>query len=190
MARVKNEAVREAIVAAATKEFTENGYVNTTINQIARSAGTSPSNVYVYFASKVEIAIAVYEPWYRDRIHKLGIKVARSRSPERRVEILIDGLFRDIANQGYTVILVQALATAGPSDQYRPDLLKWTENQIARMLRVVDPENGWTDAQADALAHMLVLVFDGLAVRKNLNQPIEDSEAGLILLAHMLIRKG
>lgn len=187
MARVKNEAVREAILAAATREFTENGYINTTISRIARTAGTSPSNVYVYFTSKVEIAIAVYEPWYMKRITELGDKVCRSSTPEKKVSKLIDGLFRDIASQGYTIILVQALATAGPADQYRPDLLKWTEARIAEMIKDISAAGSqWTEHQARALAHILMLIFDGIAVRRNLNQPTQDSEDALGVLSRIL----
>ena len=50
MARQKSEQVRVAIMGAAERLFMEKGYIATTINSIARAAGTSQSNVYVYYA--------------------------------------------------------------------------------------------------------------------------------------------
>ena len=68
MARQKSEQVRVAIMGAAERLFMEKGYIATTINSIARAAGTSQSNVYVYFDSKFEIAFAVFDPWLQTRV--------------------------------------------------------------------------------------------------------------------------
>ncbi len=55
MAQVKKIEVRDRILAAATQLFAERGYARATVSQIAKAAGTAPSNVYVYFSSKLEI---------------------------------------------------------------------------------------------------------------------------------------
>ena len=62
MAQTKKEDVRAGIVASARQEFEQRGYAASTIRSIAQRAGMSPSNVYVYFDSKLDILFAIYDP--------------------------------------------------------------------------------------------------------------------------------
>ena len=71
MAQVKKAHVREAILDSARRLFEKKGYVATTTAQIARAAKVSEANLYVYFNSKFDVLMALYEPWIRERIHRL-----------------------------------------------------------------------------------------------------------------------
>jgi AcrR family transcriptional regulator len=187
LARVKSEAVRKAILSAATSEFSKKGYLKTTVNSIAKGAGTAPSNVYVYFASKLEIVLAIYEPWFKRKILELEKAVARKRMPEQKISCLVEGLLRDIADDktGYTATLIAALATATPPVGYRPDLLLWAEERIAAMIGGAFCE-GSKDRHLPSLARLLMLVFDGVAVRSNLKQNIGTTDAMLGLVARVV----
>lgn len=176
MARQKSEQVRKAIMEAAQQLFMEKGYIATTISSIARAAGTSQSNVYVYFASKFEIAFAVFDPWLRAKVVELEEHVMAQDTPEEGLRSLIDGLLHGIAadRSGQTLTLVQALATAKPGDEYNPDLLIWTMSRIHHMIGGALP--GSDRAEREALTHSLMLAFDGIALRQNLRRgEIEDS---------------
>ncbi len=188
LARVKSEAVREAILSAATVEFSEKGYLKTTVNSIAKGAGTAPSNVYVYFASKLEIVLAIYEPWFKRKILALEKAVAKKKTREQKIQCLVEGLLRDIAddNAGYTSTLIAALATAQPPDGYRPDLLLWAEGRIAAMIGEAVSETGRTNRNLPSLARLLMLVFDGVAVRSNLKQNIGTTNAMLSVIAGLI----
>lgn len=187
LARVKSDAVREAILSAATREFSRKGYLKTTVNSIARGAGTAPSNVYVYYASKLEIVLAIYEPWFKERIRKLEKAVQRKRTPEQKILCLMEGLLRDIGDDetGYTATLIAALATATPPLGYHPDLLLWAEERIAAMIGEACSSDG-KDPRLPSLARMLMLVFDGIAVRSNLKQNIGTTNAMLSLVAQVI----
>ena len=67
------------------------------------TAGTAPSNVYVYFASKLEIVLAIYEPWFKRKILALEKAVAKKKTREQKIQCLVEGLLRNIAddNAGY-----------------------------------------------------------------------------------------
>ena len=69
--RVKRDSVREAILASAVQHFSNEGFLRATISGIAKDAGTAASNVYVYFPSKLDLALAVFEPWLKKGILKL-----------------------------------------------------------------------------------------------------------------------
>ena len=105
MARQKSEQVRQAILDAAHTLFLEKGYIATTISAIARSANTSQSNVYVYFASKIEIAFAVFDPWMRAKMIELESNVGATRGAEAKLEAMVTGLLNGIAadHSGQTV---------------------------------------------------------------------------------------
>src|SRR6202165_3345074 len=49
------------------------------------TAGTAPSNVYVYFASKLEIVLAIYEPWFKRKILALEKAVAKKKTREQKI---------------------------------------------------------------------------------------------------------
>lgn len=170
MARLKKKEVRDAILASAATLFMQNGYIGTTIAAIARGAGTSSSGVYIYFSSKIEIAFAVFDPWMRDRMDALQRDVDAQPDPAAQLDRLVIGLLRDIAadRSGQTLTLVQALATAKPTDEYSPELLIWTEERLGKMLGKillhVDP------SVLKTLRRSLMLAFDGIALRQNLRQ--------------------
>lgn len=188
MARVKSEAVREAILAAAATEFSEGGYLKTTINAIANRAGTAPSNVYVYFPSKLEIALAIYEPWFKKKILALEKAVAKMKTREQKIRRLVEGLLREIADDksGYTSTLIEALATAKPTDAYSPELLLWAENKIVGMIRSATAEGSKRNDGLLSIAHLLMLIFDGVALRSNLKQEIDSSHEMLSVMVRFI----
>jgi len=57
----KKERTRAAILAAALKLFTRKGYENTSIDELALSAGIGKGTVYTYFQSKSDIFLAFCE---------------------------------------------------------------------------------------------------------------------------------
>lgn len=188
LVRVKSEAVREAILSAATTEFSERGYLKATVNSIARGARTAPSNVYVYFASKLEIVLAIYEPWFKEQILNLEKAVAKKRTPEEKILRLVSGLLRDIADDenGYTSTLIAALATATPPDGYKPDLLLWAEEKIGGMIQEATMGSDMSGRRLHSLARLLMLLFDGVAVRSNLKQNIGTTTAMLNVISDVI----
>jgi AcrR family transcriptional regulator len=173
--RVKNQTVYNAILRSATAEFVEHGYVKSTIGKIARRAGTSSSNIYVYFQSKLDIALAVYEPWFKAQILQLARSVLKENTPEEKVGRLLEGLWNEIPKHrnGLTTTLLQALSTATPEDNYNPELLQWTEIEIAELLSESVTGSDQGSQEFKAVAHMIMLAFDGVGLRHNLNKPID-----------------
>jgi len=185
MARVKSPKMRDSIVLAADQLFAELGYVGTTISRIAKNAGTATSNVYVYFPSKMEIAFAVFDPWLREQIKALEARVAEQVTPRQQLEVLVRGLLQGIAAEGTgrTLTLVQALATAKETDAYSSELLRWTEGRILAMICRALPRG--EPATLKSLAHVLMLSFDGIALRQNLrrgSKPDEEAVHSILTL--------
>lgn len=167
LVRLKSEAVREAILASAAREISANGYLDTTVGRIAKGAGIAPSNVYVYFTSKLQIYFTIYEPWFKTQFATLERRVGKQTSRQSKINALVQGILRDIADDksGYTAALMEALAAVKPKDDYRPDLLAWAEEKIEDI--VVRSIGGYHHGHPNlkAFAHLLMLTFDGSALR-------------------------
>src|SRR5579859_4140329 len=99
MAQVKKESVRLSIVDSAFQLFSERGYHDTTLQQIAEGAGVGVGSVYSYFDSKLQLLYAVYEPWQEDRFRELERKIARTNSRRQKLNAILLGVWRDIPMQ-------------------------------------------------------------------------------------------
>jgi TetR/AcrR family fatty acid metabolism transcriptional regulator len=79
----------EAILAAATRVFADNGYAAASITDIARAAGVSDGLIYKYFANKRDLLEHVLKVFYERVIADLEPKVAVCRTFEERLYVLI-----------------------------------------------------------------------------------------------------
>jgi len=57
----RKEAKRERILDAAVLEIARHGYYSTTVSTIARRAGVADGTIYLYFNSKEELLVSVFE---------------------------------------------------------------------------------------------------------------------------------
>src|ERR1700744_2181140 len=114
MAQVKKTEVRDAILAAAFDLFCRKGYSATTMAEIARVAGTTVSNLYIYFDSKLTVLYEINTPWLLRQIHTLAEQVQKFRTPETRLRRIFLGIWRDIpqADHSFANAMIEALADA------------------------------------------------------------------------------
>lgn len=172
MAQVKKPEAREAILQAAFGLFSQHDYASVTIAQIARRAHLSTSNIYVYFASKLDILWAVMSPWLFRQVELLDAELAVIPEPRARIERILTALWGDIpsADNNLSVNLVQALALSGPNDRYSGELLGFLQKRVTRMLADCLPaERRHVLGERDAFAHLAFMAFDGFALNTRLN---------------------
>ena len=179
MAQHKKPAVRDAILAGAYRLFSERGYAATTLTDIAKSAGFSPGNVYIYFDSKLDILYAIYDPWLRERIERLEDELSRIRSPRSRLKRLLVALWRDIPAEenGFLNNIMQAISSTDPTEGYRSTLVQWLERRIPALILDALPPVRRVRLRRARLAHVLIMAFDGFAIYRHLHpgeNPIDD----------------
>jgi len=178
MAQVKKEAVRLSILAAAQALFTERGYNQATLPAIARRARVSPSTVYVYFRSKLEIVFTIYGPWLRARLERLEADLDGVEGERARLRLVVSTVWQDIPNAdgGFANILMQALSSATLDSDYDPGLLHWSEGAVGGMLMRICGK-AMPRARALVVAHMLFMCFDGFALNARINPASSCSDA-------------
>lgn len=190
MAQLKKTAVREALLAGAFRLFSEHGYAATTLAAIAKSAGVSQGNVYIYFASKLEILYAIYDPWLRARIERLEEDLASSRSPRQRLKHLLTALWRDIPAEenGFLNNIMQAISATEPEEGYRSTLVQWLEQRIEEMIVDALPADRKARFRKTRIAHVIIMAFDGFAIYRHLH-PAESAveDATIAAVVTMLI---
>ena len=59
---------REAILRAATDVFAERGFFNAQVADVARAAGVAAGTVYLYFRSKDDLLVSIFEKTMREAI--------------------------------------------------------------------------------------------------------------------------
>ncbi len=95
----RRERTRSAIVEAATAQFTERGFTQTTIADILAAAGVSRGALYHHFTTKEDLFAAVYAQVSADAIARAGRTGQAARSKGARLDALIGSCLRwiDIA---------------------------------------------------------------------------------------------
>jgi AcrR family transcriptional regulator len=88
--RASTENRRRTILAAALACFAEHGYEATTLGQIRERSGASVGSIYHLFASKEEIAGAVYLEGLRDYQDGFTAQIAKAESAEAAVRACVD----------------------------------------------------------------------------------------------------
>ena len=93
MARKRVGNKRERIIEAAAKLFGEKGYHDTTTAEIAESAGVAAGTIYIYFSSKEELLVAVFEEFLGKHMERLREGVEReSTAKDKLIRLLTLGL--------------------------------------------------------------------------------------------------
>ncbi len=184
MTQSKKADVRAAILEAAFRLFSERGYSETTLPQIAREAGISSANVYVYFRGKLDILFTLYGPWLAAQLDRIEAALARVEDPARRIERLLLALWRDLpqASNGFANNVMQALSTTGASGDYDPALRRLFERRVAGWLARALP----SEADAAQVASVALMAFDGFAMNARLPHGLRCTPAIARALARSL----
>ena len=76
---------RDAILRAAIDVFAERGYFNAQVADVARAAGVAAGTVYLYFKSKDDILISIFERGMRASLDEARERVAPITDPRERL---------------------------------------------------------------------------------------------------------
>jgi AcrR family transcriptional regulator len=148
---------RVAILQAAMEVFAERGYQGTTVEEIARRAGVAKGTPYLHFADKADLFYAVFEKWVTDAM--AGSEQALASASNASERLLALGLsavdYMDAHREWFPLRERFAAALSGCYAGYRSEAAAIIcAGQAAGELR--------SDADADALAALLIGAIDGL----------------------------
>jgi TetR/AcrR family fatty acid metabolism transcriptional regulator len=76
---------RDAILRAAIDVFADRGYFHAQVADVARAAGVAAGTVYLYFRSKDDLLISIFERGMRDALAEARAVVASLDDPRERL---------------------------------------------------------------------------------------------------------
>lgn len=79
---------RDAILRAATRVFAQRGFFNAQVADIARAAGVAAGTVYLYFRSKDDLLVSLFERTMRDAIADGRAALDGAADPRERLRRL------------------------------------------------------------------------------------------------------
>lgn len=111
---------RETIIEQAAALFARNGFVGTSMNEVALACGLSKASLYHYFADKHQLLMHICED-HIDRLCALVDEVAQQDlAPEPRLRLLVQRFveeYRDAQNEHR--VLTEDVRFLEPGDQKR-----------------------------------------------------------------------
>ncbi len=158
---------RERILRAAIKVFARKGFYATRVSEIAKAAGVADGTIYLYFESKEDVLVRIFEDRITRLLEVLRNELARSPSFEERMRRIVGlqlGLLegqRDLAE----VITVNLRQSSKLLKQYATPLFVEYLEVLAGVIAdgqregVVRP-----DAHPRILARALFGALDGVAL--------------------------
>jgi AcrR family transcriptional regulator len=187
VAQTKKVEIRQAILDAAYQLFSKQGYSDTNITDIARSAGVAPANLYVYFASKLEILFSIYGPWLTGQFDALEKSLLRVRDPRQRLQKILTTVWREIpsADNGFANNMMQAISTTAVREGYSPALRLAIEERVPKLLDGCLPN--LDHASTRELANIVLMAFDGYALNFHLKGGAVCPSKQVTLFADMLL---
>ena len=90
MARVrKGDDKRDRIMNAAITAFAQNGYHQATMAAVAREAGVAAGTIYLYFKSKEDLLISIFEEKVQGFIDEFHSQLVQEKSAEVKLRKLV-----------------------------------------------------------------------------------------------------
>ncbi len=155
LSRVESqERTRRALLAAADRRFETQGYLGTTLSEIASDAGLTKGAVYANFRSKADLFLAVRQEWSLGGIPSLAEQAGALDDLDEWIDVIADwvaalGGEGEQRQRAYSEFLVEAAATPaaarafiGPYRSARAMVATMLAAELSRLLQLaVEPEH-------------------------------------------------
>lgn len=111
---------RQAILDAAIFTFARKGFHATRISDVAERAGIGKGTVYLYFESKEDLLISIFQSYVEEAMALVEGLVDDHVDPRRGIEVFFErGLSRFVENPDLLAVLQQRLFLTDPELQKR-----------------------------------------------------------------------
>lgn len=171
------------IVDAMRDSVAERGAAGSTFEHVAREAGVSRGLLHYYFGTKERLLVEVVRRDAELRIDRLDEMLARAKTVDDVLGVLVSSLTDMIENEPDFFLLLYELFSAGrrnPDIQHEVgQLFERTRSHVGEVLRVKETEGVLSlRFDAEAVVSYLFAVGDGFALQA-LSDPKRDNSAAL-----------
>ncbi len=194
---VDKEQRRQQLAQTAIELFSEHGFENVSIAQIAKAAGVAKGSIYDYFESREELIMAAIMVWMGEVESTAELILADIDDPEEKLRTFVNALIDYFINDPRAIKLVISmmhLALVDDKILERQNLLK---EMFLGMRRLVisfimegiskgdfDPKMA---SKAESLTINLLAFLDGIALHHLMDRNYIDLKAQVNLYLDRLI---
>jgi len=157
---------RDAILRAAIDVFAERGYFNAQVADVARAAGVAAGTVYLYFKSKDDLLVSIFERSMREGLTSGRATVAKLQDPrERLLRLARAHLARLGADRNLAIVFqVELRQSTKFMERFSATLLRDYLGLIREAIADGQREGLFrSDVKATAMAKMLFGALDEMA---------------------------
>jgi len=187
ISEAQRDARRQHILDAALRCFSRDGFHATTTADIVRESGVSQGSLYLYFANKDDIVVALADDRHQGEA-LLNALAGREQDPVRGLAALIELHGEGLVNADRTDIRRLGVQAWGEA-LLNPRILATTIEglTLVRQAIVAIVERGQRTGQirpevdADSFARTLIAVFQGYVLQTAWNEPLDLHACGQLL---------
>jgi len=187
----KRDSRRQQILDAALVCFSDNGFHQTGMADIVRQSGLSPGAVYLYFKSKDDLIEALADDRHRQEA-VLGSVALGSGNPREALRALLHAYVHwltDPAGEPRRRVSINGWAEALRNDRVRAHVVEGIDMPRAMIVALIERAQHARlirkDLSADAVARILIALFQGFVLQASWGEPI-NVDACVIAVEHML----
>jgi len=186
---LQRESRRQQILDAARRCFSRDGFHNTTTADIVRESGVSQGTLYLYFATKDDIILALADDRHQAEAY-VGAMAQSEQDPIEGLALLIELHGESLDDEQRTDarrVSVQGWAEALRNPKVHENITRnvaSVREEIARLI-ARGQAAGQIRAELDpeAVARVLIAIFQGLTLSSTLRADAELSGVGAVIRA-------
>lgn len=177
--RVDKEQRQAELLETAVAVFSERGYQATTMDEIAERAGVSKGMLYIYFKNKEALFGAVFR-WFGKVTGEMMQQAVGGVGDEAEQIRRIAACWANIATQQRELVPLfldfwSAASVRGMRNDYAEDLAAMYDEYRTMIIGIIEQGKAKNifraDADAQAIAYLLVGGMDGIFIQSWLSQP-------------------
>lgn len=154
MAGRRSRGKRELIIEAAIQVFSQKGYHNTRMEEIAQAAGIGKGTIYEYFDSKLQLFQSMMEDSLQVYFRRMEVQKTERTPMSERLRLMIEAHIRFcLENRELTRVLF------GEAEAPDKELMEWAlamrKDKLARMQSLLVEGIDTGELRSDLDLHML-----------------------------------
>ncbi len=136
-----NDNKKGKILLAAQELFSDRGYHETTVEEIAKHAGVAKGTVYIYFESKEQLFKEVIKSGFKELTRILEEKLETTNDPLQKIKFIVETYFNyfDVNRSLFRPLMMGEIEIKKrPSQQKRRKYIENYKKNIRRLAEIME----------------------------------------------------
>lgn len=168
----QREEREELILQAAADLLTEQGYHETSIDQIAARVGIAKGTVYLHFSSKEELVIALLKRGMREFVRAIEDTLAGEGSPSEKLRTIIEHVYRGLSGRQelHMTTILQSPELRRQLADRREALVEQWQGPMRQIAALIDEGKAAGEFDATVPTPVMVLIFTSVLTPRGYQQ--------------------